>query len=328
MRGLLPRETVLAGRSGGTLSRRFRQEREKLPKRIVDGEGLWGSDKLLAVQPEWVRAEYANLIPLALSNGAFECSVRRVWRDVYSYNRPSMTEKRVALILDSLERAKLLFRFQCEGKTWGFWTGIDRPGRLPPISRQGSNEKTGAVVPVEQLRCFLMDADCIHSEANGIHTEASGIPPAKPEPEPEPKPKPLGFTAAEKKTQTPDKQPPTLSEGNGGRGSGEGEEPFDLPPWVPEREWLDFVAMRLNIRRPIKTASQAEYCIRQLQKLRDAGNDPAEVLAQSIAANWQGLFAVKGRTNGTTVAEQNRKNAAIAFERFVSRGVARGSGPE
>lgn len=40
-----------------------------MPKRIVDGEGLWRSDKLSEVTPAWIKAEYANLVPLALANG-------------------------------------------------------------------------------------------------------------------------------------------------------------------------------------------------------------------------------------------------------------------
>src|SRR6185312_11763996 len=192
-----------------------------MPKRIIDGEALWGSDRIASVEPEWVRPEYANLIPLALSNGVFEFSVRRVWKDVYAYNRPSMTEKKVAIVLEALRAAKLLFVFQAEGKSWGFWTGIDRPGRLPSRERRGTHEKTG--------------------------------------PEPKPNPKP---------------DPNPTEEGSG----------VSLPQWLPQREWLDFVAMRLNIRKPIKTASQAHYCLRQLESLRAQGNDVAAVLSQSIAA--------------------------------------------
>lgn len=50
-----------------------------MPKRIVDGEGLWRSDKLAEVTPAWIKAEYANLVPLALANGSFEANPRRIW---------------------------------------------------------------------------------------------------------------------------------------------------------------------------------------------------------------------------------------------------------
>ena len=32
-----------------------------MPKRVVDGEGVWRSDKLAKVNPDWMRAEFANL---------------------------------------------------------------------------------------------------------------------------------------------------------------------------------------------------------------------------------------------------------------------------
>jgi hypothetical protein len=45
-----------------------------MPKRVIDGEGLWHSDKLALVEPPSFRAEYACLLPLALANGVFEAN--------------------------------------------------------------------------------------------------------------------------------------------------------------------------------------------------------------------------------------------------------------
>lgn len=104
-----------------------------MAKRVVDGGGLWRSDKLALVEPEWIRPEYANLIPLALANGSFEASARRVWADVYSYNRPGITLEMVEQILAELERVKLLFRWTDEaGKQWGYWVGIEKRGGCRP----------------------------------------------------------------------------------------------------------------------------------------------------------------------------------------------------
>jgi hypothetical protein len=127
-----------------------------LPKRVVDGEGLWRSDKIAAVQPIAARAEYANLLPLALANGSFECSVQRVWSLVYSFNRPDISLKNVETFLQAFERAKLLFCWtEPNGKQWGYFVGIEKPGRLPGPSRKGKNEKVGAIPPEEGLRKFL-----------------------------------------------------------------------------------------------------------------------------------------------------------------------------
>jgi hypothetical protein len=127
-----------------------------MPKRIIDGEGLWRSDKLLQVDQRW-RAEYANLLPLALANGTFEVNPRRIWSQVYSYNRFEITTKDVGEILASFEKAKLLFRWtdQASGKEWGYWTGSrEKPGRLPPSSRRGSHEPIGPEPPAEELQRF------------------------------------------------------------------------------------------------------------------------------------------------------------------------------
>ena len=81
-----------------------------MPKRIVDGEALWLSDKLKLV-PEKFRAEVANLIPLASSNVSFECNPHKIWVRVYAYNRPDVTVEFVEEMLEAFPRAKMLFRW-------------------------------------------------------------------------------------------------------------------------------------------------------------------------------------------------------------------------
>ena len=134
-----------------------------MPKRVIHGEGIWRSDKLARVEPSWVRAEYANLIPLALANGVFESNPRRIWSEVYSYNRNDISVQDVeTVILPALVGVGLLFCWKDEdGKGWGYWPGIEKPGRLPGQSRRGRNEAVGPEPPAEELRKFL--------ESNGIH---------------------------------------------------------------------------------------------------------------------------------------------------------------
>lgn len=122
-----------------------------LPKRIIDGEGVWRSEKLSRVMPVWIRAEYANLIPLALANGVFESDPALIWSQVYSFNRPDIKAADVVTILEAFEVQKLLFRWFHEGKMWGYWVGIEKPGRLPGESRRGVNEKIGAQLPIKDL---------------------------------------------------------------------------------------------------------------------------------------------------------------------------------
>lgn len=279
-----------------------------MPKRIVDGEGIWRSDKLRRL-PERLRPLYPWLLPLAMANGSFECAAEQVWGRCFAINLPSVTLSKTVELLNALESCGLLERWTApDRKLWGYWTGIDRPGRLPPAARRG-HEMAGMVPPSlggevientsEIESSVISDVRPTASErlANGYPMASQRLPSrARAEPEPKPKPKP---------NPKPDPKPEET----------QGEE-YSLPDWLPQTEWFDFVAMRLNMRKPIKTPKQAEYCIRQLDALRCDGHDPGEVLAQSIAANWQGLFPVKNRSKnaGNSTLETNRRNAAEAAE--------------
>ena len=101
--------------------------------RLVDGPAIYHSDKLKKVPKEY-RAEFANLIPLAEANGAFECNPELVWSIVYAYNRNDITPDIVSDILDAFEKADMLVRYEANGKKYGYWVGIDKPGRLPAPS--------------------------------------------------------------------------------------------------------------------------------------------------------------------------------------------------
>jgi len=142
-------------------------------KRIVDGPGVWRSDKIRRAEPIWIRAEFANLLPLALANGVFECDPGRVYADVYSFNRPDITPDKVPIILDGFVNVKLLFRWQADGKTWGFWVGIDKGGRLPPASRlRQGHEPTGPTPPPEALAAFLANGHLPAPQPTAAPSEA------------------------------------------------------------------------------------------------------------------------------------------------------------
>lgn len=127
-------------------------------KRVVDGPGIWQSNKLKQVQPVAFRAEFANLLPLATGNGTFECHPDLILHQVYGFNRPDMTLELLTQLLNEFERVKLLFRWKVEDsgveKIYGYWIGIDKPGRLPPESRR-KHEVMGAEVPKRLLDDFI-----------------------------------------------------------------------------------------------------------------------------------------------------------------------------
>jgi len=126
-----------------------------MPKRIVDGDAVWTSNRIRAVMPLTFRPEYANLIPLALANGVFECDPFLVWTKVYSYNRPDISCDMARTILGEFERVGLLFRWsERAAKEWGFWVGIDKTGRLPPPTQRERMER-GPEPPAKGLREYM-----------------------------------------------------------------------------------------------------------------------------------------------------------------------------
>jgi len=126
-----------------------------MPKRIVDGDAIWTSSRIRQIEPPRFRAEYANLIPLALANGSFECDPVLVWTRVYAFNRPDITFEDAKAILDEFERVGLLFRWaNGNRKEWGFWVKIDTPGRLPsPTQRE--RMVCGEDPPFNELSAFI-----------------------------------------------------------------------------------------------------------------------------------------------------------------------------
>jgi len=73
---------------------------------------------------------------------------------------------------------------------------------------------------------------------------------------------------------------------------------FALPEWVPPTAWNDWLEVRRKLRAP-NTARALELAIRELDKLRAAGQPPAEVLEQSTARGWRGLFPLKSPQPGS-----------------------------
>lgn len=124
-----------------------------MPKRLIDGEALWRSNKLNQVQPLHFRAEYANIIPLAEADGTFEANARRVWADVYSFNRPDVSLELVEKILDEFERVGMLVRKSDEkGKTWGIFIGIE--ARLPAKSQREKYKQGNARLFKDIVKAF------------------------------------------------------------------------------------------------------------------------------------------------------------------------------
>ncbi len=71
-----------------------------------------------------------------------------------------------------------------------------------------------------------------------------------------------------------------------------------LPEWINKETWEAFLEMRKK-KRSIPTEKAIELLIKELEKLKAAGDDPNEVLNQSIMRNYTGVFPVKDKKDGT-----------------------------
>jgi hypothetical protein len=139
--------------AGLSLGERGRAREVSVPKRVIDFDALWASDKLAACA-EWAQAEYAWLYGLADASGSFEMTnLRVIWGRVAAI-RKSLTLERLEQIFGEFAARGLLFIWQENGKRYGHWTGSDVPGRLPPPSWRARLERLAPPVPRDAMAAY------------------------------------------------------------------------------------------------------------------------------------------------------------------------------
>jgi hypothetical protein len=125
-----------------------------MPKRVIDFDAMWGSDKLASCAG-WAQAEYAWLYGLADASGCFELTnLRVIWGRVAAIRR-NLTIERIEQIFDEFQDKGLLFVWEHEGKRYGHWTGSDVPGRLPAPSWRVRLERLAPPVPRQQFAEYM-----------------------------------------------------------------------------------------------------------------------------------------------------------------------------
>lgn len=67
-----------------------------------------------------------------------------------------------------------------------------------------------------------------------------------------------------------------------------------LPEWLSAATWSSWVEYRLDLKKPIKSQQTVTQAINLLDRCRLNGYPPEEIINQSIANGWQGLFEPKG----------------------------------
>jgi len=139
-----------------------------MPKRVIDFDALWASDKLASCA-EWAQAEYAWLYGLADASGSFEMTnLRVIWGRVAAI-RSSFTIERLAAAFDEFIAHGLLFTWIENGKRYGHWTGSDVPGRLPPPSWRARLERLAPPVPRTELSAYVSRYGARRQAPDGNH---------------------------------------------------------------------------------------------------------------------------------------------------------------
>lgn len=68
----------------------------------------------------------------------------------------------------------------------------------------------------------------------------------------------------------------------------------DLPEWLSVSVWKSWVDYRRDLKKPIKSQQTVTQAINLLERCKCSGYQPEEIINQSIANGWQGLFEPKG----------------------------------
>lgn len=67
-----------------------------------------------------------------------------------------------------------------------------------------------------------------------------------------------------------------------------------IPPWIPAAAWAGYIEMRKARKKP-PTPRAVELLVKELDRLRAAGQDIAAVLDQSTVNSWTDVYPVKDR---------------------------------
>lgn len=91
---------------------------------------------------------------------------------------------------------------------------------------------------------------------------------------------------------------------------------FSIPGFISSRTWRDWVTHRIEIKKPM-TESIAKACIAKLSKFHGDGHDVDEIMVNSIAGGWSGLFEPSARRGtGPPNAPPQKSKTLQALERI------------
>lgn len=74
---------------------------------------------------------------------------------------------------------------------------------------------------------------------------------------------------------------------------------IEVPDWIPESDWKDFLAMRKAIRKPM-TVRAINMMFSKLEQMKKKGINVSTVLQNSILNNWSDVYEPKVQSSSTS----------------------------
>ncbi|HGN0014067.1 TPA: helix-turn-helix domain-containing protein [Proteus mirabilis] len=89
-----------------------------------------------------------------------------------------------------------------------------------------------------------------------------------------------------------------------------------IPDWLDREIWFNWIDYRNEIKKPFKTKKTFELQVKFLLECLEEGYSPEEIINQSIANGWQGLFKPKNNHQAIT-SQQGSWNTPEAWRDFI-----------
>lgn len=226
------------------------------------------------------RLLFAGLWTLADRDGLLEDRPKQIKMEIFPADNVDVDKA-----LADLHASELILRYEVDGKRYiqvlKFHKHQHPHHKEPP----STIPKPGASPPLHERKA----PDCL-----GIHKEESlGQTQGNTEANPADVLIPDVPDVPDSGLLNPDSRPnPKPSPQKRGSRSGNGENKFEIPPWVPREQWDAWIEARKKKKKD-PTVFAKELAVAKLEELRDLGHHPAAVLAQSAFHGWTDLYPPK-----------------------------------
>ena len=91
------------------------------------------------------------------------------------------------------------------------------------------------------------------------------------------------------------------------------ERDFEIPEWLDKTTWEQFLQHRKSLKAAM-TEHAKSLAVKKLEKFKNEGQDPTEIIERSILNGWKGLFPLDER-DGDTAKLKLKQATDAAWER-------------